>query len=76
MSSRVRQLQTPNCSIPSSPSSQLVWYTCLAVNGQLMLVINGEATLPDYELLLQSVTYATTEQEPDKDVLRRTVSVC
>ena len=68
-----------NCSflLPMSrpdPTSTLVWYTC-RYDEQLVLTIEGVASIEDYELLLQSVTYSTLAIEPDKDILNRTLSV-
>ncbi len=63
--------------LTSSPStsSSLIWYTCRNNGGRLVLTIEGQATLEEYMILLQSVTYSIRAQEPDKDTLRRTIAV-
>lgn len=58
---------------PAMPSS-LEWYTCRD-NDSLILSIEGLATIEDYQLLLQSVTYSNSAQEPSRSVLTRTLSV-
>lgn len=58
-----------------NPTSTLAWYTC-HYDEQLVLTIEGVASIEDYQLLIQSVTYSNLALEPDKDTLDRTLLVC
>lgn len=76
------QQQSPrgDCFFPypaATPNPGLIWYTCRdSYTTRLSLTIEGAASIEDYQLLLQSVTYFNSAQEPDKDFLTRTLSVC
>lgn len=80
---QIRREQQPprgDCSFPyptATPiasNADLVWYTCRDTD-RLVLVIEGPASIEDYQLLLQSITYSNSAQEPDKNFLTRTLSV-
>ena len=61
-------------SIPP-PASSLIWYTCRDDQGRLVLTLEGEGNISEYQQLLQSVTYSNSAQEPDMKSLQRTISV-
>ena len=82
--SRIMQIQSPgtcpfqinSTGIPQALANTFVWFTCQTGSNQLVLTIVGEATVYEYQQLLQTVAYSNDDLEPDKDYLDRTILVC